>query len=114
VVLSSEEARAAIAEPLQAIIDAVKDTLEETPPELAADISERGILLAGGGALLQGFDERIRQETGMPANLADSPLTCVAVGSGRSLDEFDAIAKSDARAAKRAAQRRASARASVR
>ncbi|MBX5468809.1 MAG: rod shape-determining protein [Thermoleophilaceae bacterium] len=114
VMLSSEEVREAIAEPLQDIVDAVKDTLEETPPELAADIADRGILLAGGGVLLEGFDERIRRETGMPANLADSPLTCVAVGSGRSLDEFDAIAKSDARAAKRAAQRRASARASVR
>ncbi|HEX8856133.1 MAG TPA: rod shape-determining protein, partial [Thermoleophilaceae bacterium] len=114
IMLTSEECRDAIAEPLHTIIDAVKDTLEETPPELASDISERGILLAGGGALLQGFDERVRDETGMPASLAESPLTCVAVGSGRSLEEFDAIAASDARAAKRARQRNARARASVR
>ncbi|MFL5825496.1 MAG: rod shape-determining protein [Thermoleophilaceae bacterium] len=114
VLLTSEECREAIAEPLHTIIDAVKDTLEETPPELASDISERGILLAGGGALLQGFDERLRDETGMPTSLAESPLTCVAVGSGRSLEEYDAIAASDARAAKRARQRNARARASVR
>ena len=66
------------------IIDAVKETLDRTPPELASDIMDRGIMLAGGGSLLQGLDERLREETQMPAHLAESPLTCVAVGSGRS------------------------------
>ena len=94
VVLTSEEVRMALEEPLQAIIDAVKETLDRTPPELASDIMDRGIMLAGGGALLQGLDERLRDETQMPAHLAESPLTCVAVGSGRSLEEFEAIHRS--------------------
>ena len=76
------------------IIDAIKETLDRTPPELASDIMDRGIMLAGGGALLQGLDERLRHETQMPAHLAESPLTCVAVGSGRSLEEFEAIHRS--------------------
>ena len=66
-------------------------TLDKTPPELAADIMDRGIVLAGGGALLHGLDERLRHETHMPMQLAESPLTCVAVGSGRSLEEFEEI-----------------------
>ena len=82
IVLTSEEVRLALEEPLQAIIDAVKETLDRTPPELASDIMDRGIMLAGGGALLQGLDERLRDETQMPAHLAESPLTCVAVGLG--------------------------------
>ena len=90
IVLTSEEVRMALEEPLQQIIDAVKETLDRTPPELASDIMDRGIMLAGGGAL-QGLDERLRDETQMPAHLAESPLTCVAVGSGRSLEEFEAI-----------------------
>ena len=81
----------ALEEPLSQIIGAVKETLDRTPPELASDIMDRGIMLAGGGALLQGLDERLRDETQMPCHLAESPLTCVAVGSGRSLEEFDAI-----------------------
>jgi rod shape-determining protein MreB len=93
VMLTAEEVRGALEPPLVEILDAVKETLERTPPELAADIAERGILLAGGGVLLQGFDERVREETGMPANLADSPLTCVAVGSGHSLEEFETMAR---------------------
>jgi rod shape-determining protein MreB len=93
VMLTSEAIREALAEPVQTIIDAIKNTLERTPPELAADVSERGILLAGGGALLQGFAERVRQETGMPAQLAESPLTCVALGSGQSLEEYDAMSR---------------------
>jgi rod shape-determining protein MreB len=93
VVLSSEQIREALAEPVETIIDAIKNTLERTPPELAADISERGILLAGGGALLQGFAERVRDETGMPAQLAESPLTCVAIGSGQSLEEYDTMSR---------------------
>src|SRR4051812_32820493 len=95
VALTSEEIRNALADAVQSIVDAVKETLEETPPELAADISERGIVLAGGGSLLQGFKERLRDETGMPVEHADSPLTCVAVGSGMALEEFDTIARSD-------------------
>jgi rod shape-determining protein MreB len=94
VVLTSEEVRLALEEPVQSIVDAVKDTLDRTPPELASDIMERGVMLAGGGALLQGLDERLRNETQMPTHLAESPLTCVAVGSGRSLEEFDAIERS--------------------
>jgi rod shape-determining protein MreB and related proteins len=91
VMLSSEEVRGALAEPVNAIVGAVKETLDRTPPELAGDIMDRGITLAGGGSLLQGFDERLREECQMPAQLADSPLTCVAVGSGRSLEEFEVI-----------------------
>ena len=91
VVLTSEEIRQAIEEPLSQIIDAVKETLDRTPPELASDIMDRGIMLAGGGSLLLGLDERLREETQMPAHLAESPLTCVAVGSGRSLEEFEVI-----------------------
>ena len=89
VIISSEEIRRALDEPVTQIIDAMKSTLDKTPPELAADIMDRGIVLAGGGALLQGLDERVRHETQMPVHLAESPLTCVAVGSGRSLEEFD-------------------------
>ncbi len=80
IVLSSEEVRAALEEPVQAIIDAIKATLDKTPPELASDIMDRGIMLAGGGSLLQGLAERLRNETQMPVHLAESPLTCVAVG----------------------------------
>jgi rod shape-determining protein MreB len=91
IVLSSEEVRSALEGPMSAIIGAVKETLDRTPPELASDIMDRGIMLAGGGALLQGLAERLRDETQMPCHLAESPLTCVAVGSGRSLEEFEAI-----------------------
>ena len=94
VILSSEEVRHALEEPVNQIVDAIKSTLDKTPPELAADIMDRGIVLAGGGALLLGLDERLRHETHMPVHLAESPLTCVAVGSGRSLEEFDAIHRS--------------------
>jgi rod shape-determining protein MreB len=79
---------------MQQIVDAIKSTLDKTPPELASDIMDRGIVLAGGGALLHKLDERIRHETEMPVYLAESPLTCVAVGSGRSLEEFEAIHRS--------------------
>jgi len=94
VILSSEEVRHALEDPVNQIIDAIKSTLGKTPPELAADIMDRGIVLAGGGALLQGLDQRLRQETHMPTHLAESPLTCVAVGSGRSLEEFEAMRNS--------------------
>jgi rod shape-determining protein MreB len=94
VILSSEEVRHALEEPVGQIIDAIRSTLDKTPPELSADIMDRGIVLAGGGALLQGLDQRLRQETHMPTHLAESPLTCVAVGSGRSLEEFEAMRNS--------------------
>jgi rod shape-determining protein MreB len=97
IVLSSDEVRTALAEPVEAIIDAIKATLDKTPPELASDIMDRGIMLAGGGSLLQGLAERLRNETQMPVHLAESPLTCVAVGSGKYLEEFDAIAKKSKR-----------------
>jgi rod shape-determining protein MreB and related proteins len=92
IVLTSQEIRAALADLVQAIVDAIKATLDQTPPELASDIMDRGIMLAGGGSLLRGWPERLRQETQMPVQLAESPLTCVAVGSGKYLDELDAIA----------------------
>jgi rod shape-determining protein MreB len=105
VVLTSEEIRVAIEEPLSQIIDAIKATLDRTPPELASDIMDRGIVLAGGGALLQGLADRIRDETQIPTHLAESPLTCVAVGSGRSLEEFEVIHRTN-RAAGRNGHRR--------
>jgi rod shape-determining protein MreB and related proteins len=89
--VTSVDVRQAITGPVNAIVTEVKAALEETPPELVADIMDRGIMLAGGGSLLQGLDERLREETQMPAHLAESPLTCVAVGSGRSLEEFEVI-----------------------
>jgi rod shape-determining protein MreB and related proteins len=89
--LTSAEIRGALESPLSDILAAVHATLEETPPELASDISRDGILLAGGGALLRGFDTRVENETGMRARLADSPLTCVAVGAGHALDEPEAL-----------------------
>jgi rod shape-determining protein MreB len=94
IVLSSEEVRGALEEPVLAIIDAIKATLDKTPPELASDIMDRGIMLAGGGSLLQGLAERLREETQMPVHVAESPLTCVAVGSGKYLEEFDVLIKS--------------------
>jgi rod shape-determining protein MreB len=90
-VIATDEIREAIEEPVSAIVDAVKTTLDRTPPELAADIMERGVVLAGGGALLTGIDVRIHHETGMPVLVAPDPLHCVAIGSGQSLEEFDAL-----------------------
>lgn len=84
--LTSQEIRGALEEPLTQIIEAIKMTLERTPPELAADIVDRGIILAGGSSLLKGLDERLRDETGVPVNLADDPTTAVAMGSGLLLD----------------------------
>ena len=94
VVFTSEEVRRALDEPVSQILDAIKSTLDKTPPELAADIMDRGIVLAGGGSLLQGLDERLRSDTQISVHVAESPLTCVAVGSGRSLEEFEVIHRS--------------------
>ena len=93
-VLSSAEMRHAYAEPLRAIVGAIHSTLERTPPELAADIGDRGIVLAGGGVLLNGFRELVEQETRLPVHLTESPLTCVAVGAGHSLEEFHTLERS--------------------
>ena len=91
VVVTAEEIRRAIDEPVNAIVDAVKTTLDRTPPELSGDIMDRGIVLTGGGALLHGLDERLRHETGMPIVIADDPLDCVALGSGKCVEEFEAL-----------------------
>ncbi len=87
--ISSEGVREAIMEPVNQIVDTVKLTLETTPPELAADIMERGIVLAGGGALLRGLDQLIKARTEMPVHLASDPMTCVVTGTGRILEEWD-------------------------
>jgi len=89
--LSSEEVRHALRGPLQEILRAIRETLEETPPELASDIAREGILLAGGGTLVRRFSDLVAAETGMPVYSADSPLTCVAYGSGRALEHIDKL-----------------------
>lgn len=91
IVVSAEEIRRAMDEPVNAIVDAVKATLDRTPPELSGDIMDRGIVLTGGGALLQGLDERLRHETGMPIIVAERTLECVALGSGKCVEEFEAL-----------------------
>ncbi|NNN16294.1 MAG: rod shape-determining protein [Acidimicrobiaceae bacterium] len=91
IVISTQEIRRAIEEPISAIVDAVKVTLDATPPELSADIMEQGIVLTGGGAMLTGLDKRIQAETGMPIVIANNPLQCVAIGSGQCLEEFEAL-----------------------
>jgi rod shape-determining protein MreB and related proteins len=91
--LSGDEVSGAIASPLADILAAVHAALEETPPELAADITKEGILLAGGGALLRGLEERLEAETGMPVRVADAPLECVALGAGQSLEELDRMGR---------------------
>ncbi|HLL87524.1 MAG TPA: rod shape-determining protein [Thermoleophilaceae bacterium] len=91
VTLRSQEAREALQEPLGHILAAIHDTLERTPPELAADVFRDGITLFGGGSLLRGFPERVSAETGLATRLAESPLTCVAEGAGRSLAEFETL-----------------------
>jgi rod shape-determining protein MreB len=91
VAISSVEIREAISEQLHAIVDAVRTTLDQTPPELAGDIMDRGIVLTGGGALLHGLDERIQHETGMPVHIAADPLSSVVLGSGKCVEEFEAL-----------------------
>jgi rod shape-determining protein MreB len=101
VTIGAPEVRRALEQPVARVVTAVKDTLERTPPELAADLGVRGIVLAGGGALLRGIDERLRHEVGLPVQRVESPLTCVAEGAGRSLDELETLERS-AKAARRA------------
>jgi rod shape-determining protein MreB len=91
VTVTTEQIRDAIAEPVGAIVDAVKSTLDKTPPELAADIMEQGIMLTGGGALLMGIDRRIANETGMPITIAKDPLHSVVLGSGLALENIEAL-----------------------
>jgi len=91
IVVSAEEIRKALEEPVNQIVDAVKTTLDKCPPELSGDIMDRGIVLTGGGAMLLGLDERIRHETGMPVHLANDPLTSVALGAGKCVEEFEAL-----------------------
>lgn len=91
--LSSVQVREALAETIDTIVEAVRQALEQTPPELAADILDRGIILTGGGALLRGFDKRLRQETNLPVNIAEDPLTCVVRGTGKVLENMSAYTK---------------------
>lgn len=91
ITVTSEEIREALSEPLSHVIEAIKETLEKTPPELAADIIDQGIMLAGGGALLKGLDLLIHAETGMPVKVAERPLDCVADGTGKVLENIDKL-----------------------
>jgi rod shape-determining protein MreB len=84
--LTSEEIREAISEPIAQIVEALKSALEQTPPELAADIVDRGIVMTGGGALLRGLDTLLKEETNLPINVVDDPLLCVVLGAGKVLD----------------------------
>jgi rod shape-determining protein MreB and related proteins len=94
IVITSDEIREAISVPVDAIVAAVRDTLDRTPPELASDIMDRGMILAGGGALLKLLDERLRHETQIPVHVAEDPLSCVAVGGGRCLEEIESYRSS--------------------
>lgn len=89
--VSSSEIREALKEPVTAIIDAIKSTLEKTPPELSADIMDKGIMLTGGGAMLHGIDRLINKETHMPVHIAENPLDCVAIGAGKALEQIDKL-----------------------
>jgi rod shape-determining protein MreB len=93
IMISDEEIREALAEPVATIIEAVRIALEQTPPELSADIVDRGIVLTGGGALLKNLDKRLREETGLPVSIADDPLTSVVMGTGRLLGDFALLRK---------------------
>ncbi|GAB4262809.1 rod shape-determining protein [Thermincola ferriacetica] len=89
--ITSEEVYKALSEPVSAILEAIKVTLEKTPPELAADIMDKGIVMAGGGSLLRGLDKLVSEETGMPVHVADEPLFCVAFGTGKVLENLDVL-----------------------
>lgn len=91
--ITSTEIYEALHEPIHHIVDAIKSTLEKTPPELAADVMEQGIMLTGGGALLQGIDTLIHRETGMPVKIAENPLDCVAIGTGNAIQSIDMLKK---------------------
>jgi rod shape-determining protein MreB len=91
ITITSEEVRSALSEPIKSIVEVIKNTLEETPAELSADLVDRGIVLAGGGSLLRGLPELLSQETELPVNVAEDPLTCVVRGTGKYLEELDNI-----------------------
>ena len=91
--ISSSEVRDALRDPVNSIVDGIKSTLEKTPPELASDIMENGIMLTGGGALLQGLDKLVKEETGMPVKIAENPLDCVAIGTGKSVEDQEIFEK---------------------
>jgi rod shape-determining protein MreB len=110
VTLTADEVRAALARPLAQIIEAVTTTLEQTPPELAADISERGLVLVGGGALLPGIDTLLGKQTQLPVVVAESPLTCVAIGAGQSLEELRVLGQLQGSAGTRRGSRASPAR----
>lgn len=93
IVVTSEQIREALSEPIMMIVDCIKTTLEKTPPELAADIMERGIMITGGGALLKGLDTLITEETGIKTNIAENPLDCVTLGTAHVLDEINSLRK---------------------
>ncbi|KOA20170.1 Rod shape-determining protein MreB [Clostridium homopropionicum DSM 5847] len=93
ITINEEEVREALKEPVAAIVDAIKTNLEKTPPELASDLMDKGIMLTGGGALLKGLDKLINKETHMPVHIAESPLDCVAVGAGKALDNLDKMSR---------------------
>ncbi|HPU01438.1 MAG: rod shape-determining protein [Firmicutes bacterium] len=89
--ITSADVKEALEDPLEIILEAIRVTLEKTPPELAADVMDKGIVLTGGGALLHGFDRRIAEETGMPVYLADNPMDCVVLGAGKILTEINLL-----------------------
>lgn len=89
--ITPAEIREALADPIASVLEAIRITLEKTPPELSADIIDHGIILTGGGALLKGLDVLISQETGMPAYIAENPLDCVAAGTGKVLEDIDRL-----------------------
>ena len=91
--ISSSEIRDALRDPVNSIVDGIKSTLEKTPPELASDIMENGIMLTGGGALLKGLDKLVKEETGMPVKIAENPLDCVAIGTGKSVEDQEIFEK---------------------
>ncbi|MEJ5165670.1 MAG: rod shape-determining protein [Thermoanaerobaculia bacterium] len=89
--VNDEEIREALSEPVQSIIETVRVALERTPPELSADIMDKGIVLCGGGSLLKNFDQRLREETGLPVSIAENPMACVALGTGRMLTDYNLL-----------------------
>jgi rod shape-determining protein MreB len=91
--VNSDEIHEALIEPINTIVNVVRVALERTPPELAADIVDKGIVLTGGGALLRNLDILLREETGLPITIADDPLACVVLGTGKALDELDLLRK---------------------
>ena len=93
IVLNDSQIREALAEPVRQIIQAVRNGLERIPPELSADVCDRGIVLSGGGALLQNLDERLRRETGLPVSLPEDPLSSVVPGAGKMLSDFHLLRK---------------------